>query len=279
MRKIKYPLVVSDFDGTLVRADGTIGEKTKSAIEKYIKMGGTFAISTGRMPMGILSRARELGLQGAVSCFQGAVIMDIQTGKVISDGRMDNQIAVQISKKMDELGVHIHVYDLIDYYTNRENETEKFYVRCVDRKGVFKENMTDFLRETGLCPYKLIALTEKKDSEHVYTELEKCFGKTCHVTTSGAEEYVFVEVCNPKYTKGTALAFLADYYKVPLVKTVGVGDQRNDLSMIKAAGVGAAVGNAHPDLKAQAKIVLDQTNEQDAVGVLIEKYAYEEIEE
>ena len=277
MRKIKYPLVVSDFDGTLVRADGTVGEKTKRAIEKYIKEGGTFAISTGRMPMGILSRARDLGLQGAVSCFQGAAIMDIQTGKVISDGRMDNEIAVQISKKMDELGVHIHIYDLIDYYTNRENETEIFYERCVDRKGILKENTTDFLRETGLCPYKLIALTAQKDSEYVYTELEKCFGKTCHVTTSGAEEYVFVEVCNPKYTKGTAIAFLADYYKVPLTKTMGVGDQRNDLAMIMAAGVGVAVGNAHPDLKAQAQIVLKQTNEQDAVGVLIEKYAYEEI--
>lgn len=277
MRKIKYPLVVSDFDGTLVRADGTVGEKTKRAIEKYIKAGGTFAISTGRMPMGILSRARDLGLQGAVSCFQGAVIMDIQTGKVISDGRMDNEIAVQISKKMDELGVHIHVYDLIDYYTNRANETEIFYERCVDRKGILKENTTEFLRETGLCPYKLIALTEKKDSEYVYAELEKCFGKTCHVTTSGAEEYVFVEVCNPKYTKGTAIAFLADYYKVPLTKTMGVGDQRNDLAMVMAAGVGVAVGNAHPDLKAQAQIVLKQTNEQDAVGVLIEKYAYEEI--
>ncbi len=277
MRKIKYPLVVSDFDGTLVRADGKIGEKTKRAIEEYIKAGGNFAISTGRMPMGILSRARELGLQGAVSCFQGAAIMDIQTGAVLLGGRMDNEIAVQISEKMDELGVHIHVYDLIDYYTNRENQTEAFYVRCVERKGIFKENMTAFLRETKLCPYKLIALTEKKDSDRVYRELEKCFGKTCFVTTSGAENYVFVEVCNPKYTKGTAIAFLAEYYKVPLAKTIGVGDQRNDLPMIKTAGLGAAVGNAHSALKEEAKVAIAQTNEEDAVGVLIEKYAYEEI--
>ena len=57
MRKIKYPLIISDFDGTLVREDGRIDEKTKKAIDEYVKNGGVFAISTGRMPMGILSRA------------------------------------------------------------------------------------------------------------------------------------------------------------------------------------------------------------------------------
>lgn len=278
MRKIKYPLIVSDFDGTLVRENGEIGEKTKTAINNYVKSGGVFALSTGRMPMGILSRARELGLQGAVSCFQGAAIMDIQTGVAISDGRMDNVLAVRISEKMEELGVHIHTYDLIDYYSNRQDETEDYYVRCVGRTCILKENMTAFIRETGLKPYKLIALTDKQDAERVFTTLCETFKKECFVTTSGAGDYVFVEVCNPKYTKGTAIAFLADYYGVPLDKTVGIGDQRNDLPMIESAGLGVAVGNAHPDLKAKADITIEQTNEQDAVGVFIEKYAYEEIE-
>ena len=61
MRKIKYPLVISDFDGTLVKANGEISEETKKAIAEYIAAGGAFAISTGRLPAGILPCARELG--------------------------------------------------------------------------------------------------------------------------------------------------------------------------------------------------------------------------
>lgn len=276
MRKIKYPLIISDFDGTLVREDGCIDEKTKKAIDEYVKNGGVFAISTGRMPMGILSRARELGLQGAVSSFQGAVIMDIQTEQVLLQGRMEHELAVRISTKMEELGLHIHTYDLIDYYSNCNNETEEFYVRCVGRRCVLQPQMTAFIKQSGLKPYKLIALTNPAQADRVFNELQTAFGNECLVTTSGAGEYVFVEVCNKLYSKGTAAEFLAKHYGVPLESTVGIGDQRNDLPMIRAVGVGVAVGNAHPALKQEAQITLTQTNEQSAVGVFIEEYAYKE---
>jgi signal recognition particle subunit SRP54 len=66
MQKIEYPLIVSDFDGTLVRADGTVSLETKQTIRQYIQDGGKFAISTGRMPKSISSQAKELGLTGVV---------------------------------------------------------------------------------------------------------------------------------------------------------------------------------------------------------------------
>ena len=61
MRKINYQLIVSDFDGTLVNDDGTISDQNKQAIADYVAAGGAFAISTGRLPDGILKRAKELG--------------------------------------------------------------------------------------------------------------------------------------------------------------------------------------------------------------------------
>ena len=62
MRKIKYRLIVSDFDGTLVRQDGTVSEKNIKVINEYIEAGGIFVISTGRVPAGILPQARRMGL-------------------------------------------------------------------------------------------------------------------------------------------------------------------------------------------------------------------------
>ena len=92
MRQIKYPLIVSDFDGTLVNKDGTISEENKKAISEYIAAGGAFAISTGRLPAGILPRARELGVKGMVSCCQGAIILDIESGKPIFENRIPFEI-------------------------------------------------------------------------------------------------------------------------------------------------------------------------------------------
>ena len=97
MRKINYPLIVSDFDGTLVKKDGTISEEDKKAILEYVEAGGKFAISTGRMPAGILARAKELGLKGMVCCCQGSIIMDIETNEVILQGRIPVETTVAIS--------------------------------------------------------------------------------------------------------------------------------------------------------------------------------------
>ena len=81
MRKINYPLIISDFDGTLLGSDGAVSDATKRKIDEYIAAGGTFGICTGRMFTSILPRARELGLKGLVASYQGSVITDIKGGK------------------------------------------------------------------------------------------------------------------------------------------------------------------------------------------------------
>ena len=59
MRKINYPLIISDFDGTLLRTDGDDRRRNETAIDGYIAAGGTFGICTGRMTGSILPRARK----------------------------------------------------------------------------------------------------------------------------------------------------------------------------------------------------------------------------
>ena len=75
---MKYKMFVSDFDGTLVRDDGTVSRKNKETITRYTQKGGIFAVCTGRMTPSILPRVRELGLNGLVASFQGAVVTDIR---------------------------------------------------------------------------------------------------------------------------------------------------------------------------------------------------------
>jgi len=273
MRKINYPLIVSDFDGTLVNKDGTIAESNKKAIAEYIAAGGKFAISTGRMPAGILSRARELGLKGTVSCCQGAIIMDIESGDVVLQGRIPLQTTIAICKKMEELGLHIHVYDLWEYYCNMDDAALKIYENAVRAKAklVLDKPISQFVEENGLCSYKVLAMVEVADNDRISAALAAANFENCDVTKSDA---YLVEVINKTYSKGTAVDFLANYYGVPVEKTIAVGDQRNDLPMIQKAGLGIAVKNADDGLKKEADVVLDYTNEEGAIAKIIEKFGF-----
>lgn len=273
MRKIKYPLIVSDFDGTLVKNDGTISEFTKKVLTEYIENGGKFAISTGRMPEGIISRAKELGLKGVVCCGQGTALVDIQTREVLSTGVIQNEIAVKICEKMESMGLHIHVYDLWTYYSNMDDAPLKLYESIVKCKAqvVDKQPISAFVKQTGLAPFKLLAMVEEKDAVRVMEELASENFQDCVVTRSSP---FLIEVNTSKFSKGTAVAFLAKIYGVDLKDTLAIGDQQNDITMLETAGRGFAVQNADEIVKAHAE-VFPFTNDEDAVAKIIERYAYE----
>lgn len=274
MQKIKYPLVISDFDGTLVCADGNITQENKDAISAYVNDGGIFAISTGRMHYGILSRAKELGLKGVVSCCQGALIVDIDSGKPLLNGTFSNEMTVKICRAMEKLNLHIHLYAFEDYYVNMDDDALRFYQTIVRRKAhlVLDMPLSQYALENHLCAYKLLAMVHPEDNARIMKALQEENFEGCIVTKS---DEVLVEVVNANYSKGTAVQFLADYYHIPVEKTIGIGDQWNDVPMIQAAGLGIAVKNADPKLKEYA-VELNYSNEESAVGKAILQYAYEQ---
>ncbi len=275
MRKINYPLIVSDFDGTLVNADGMITEKNKKAIAEYIAAGGVFALSTGRLPSGILPRATELGLEGLVCCCQGAIILDIQSKEVLLAGRMPLDSAVAACRKMEELGLHIHAYDLWEFYSNMDDEPLKLYEKLTKTKGtvVRDKPLSLFIEEQGLRAHKLLAMVDPKYCDKVLSLLATEEFAGCTLTKSA--EFL-VEVVQKEYSKGTAVEFLANRYQIPIEKTIAVGDQQNDLPMLEKAGLGIAVKNADEGLKARADLVLNKTNEESAIAEIIEKYGFYE---
>lgn len=274
MPKINYPLIVSDFDGTLLNSSREISQKTKATIKRYINAGGRFAVSTGRMPAAILPHVKALGLSGVVCCAEGGVIVDIESEEILLESRISNEIAVKICEKMEALGLHIHVFDLWEYYSNMDDEYLTYYENVVKTKAVIIKNkpISKFVKESRINPVKIFAMLDPKDNERVRLELERENFEGCNVTSGSTS---LVEVGNIHYSKGTSVEFLAKRYGVDISKTIAVGDQLNDLSMIKRAGLGFAVKNADAELKKHA-ICLDLSNDEDAVAYIIDKYGYTE---
>ena len=175
---------------------------------------------------------------------------------------------------MEELGLYYQVYDFENYYANNTSAGLRYYERMVGKKAIsiIDKPLSKFVEEKKLRTYKVLAMVDPKDNERLFKEIDKAGFKDCAVTKSF--DYL-IEVINARHNKGTAVEFLANYYNVPLEKTIAVGDQWNDLPMIKRAGLGIAVQNADPKLKENA-LVCELTNEQSAIAAIIEKYGYTE---
>lgn len=273
MRKINYPLVISDFDGTLYRSDGRVSESTVQTILRYVNAGGAFAVSSGRALPSILPIVQRLGLKGIVAAYNGAVIADVETGKVLECNTMSVESGEEICKALEERGLHTHVYLPEEYYATARSEYLARYESLVKVKAIVpNEKLSVFLKKNSLQAIKILAVLEAEKRDAYIAELLGVFGDKYYVT-SGSKN--LIEISRKDRSKGTAVQFIADYYQVPLKKTIAVGDALNDLPMLQTAGLGLAVKNAEKPLLENAKI-FPYSNDEDAVAKIIEKYGYTE---
>lgn len=273
MKAIRCGLIVSDFDGTLIDSNHQILPEVRHAIEEYVANGGIFAVCTGRMLRSILPQVRALGLKGIVVAYQGTVIADIETGDIIKKDGIFYKDAAEICSVMENIGCTYNVYSDEILYTNipKENPYLQLYENITGVDAQFIDgNLSDYVFQHKLYCQKLASLVSPKERATQYQKLQACLSDRFDVTCSAD---CLVEI-SPLYdNKGEALKFLANSYGIPLDETIAIGDNLNDLSMIKAAGIGVAVGNAVDELKQNADFIT-VSNDEGAVAKIINKFGF-----
>lgn len=267
---MRYPLFVSDFDGTLVRSDGSISKRNIEAIANYRAAGGVFAVCTGRMLVSILPRLKELGLEeGYVVAFQGAQIYDLSRRTLVKDSAFREEEALGVIRFLERAGLHIHIYAEEKLYANRRDGLLEAYEKVCGVKGIVPEgSLSDMVASNHMRIVKILSMQEPSERRRVYDMLRAAFGSRYDVVCSS--EWL-VEVMPKDQTKAEAVRFLANAYGLPKEKVAAIGDQENDLSMLLAAGGRFAVANAVEELKAVATVV--PSFEEDGVAYAIENYA------
>ena len=269
MQKKKYRLIVSDFDGTLLRDDRRVEEQTVQTIKEYCASGGHFAVCTGRTPKSILPRLQEVGIGGLVSCFSGSVVLDAESGKVVVDGYLPMQTAISVCQTMQALGLHTHVYTFDDYYSSEDGEILRMYEKLSGVKGIVSDRpLSELIEERSLKVRKINVIVATEKREEIFKRLLQAHGEDCYVTYSTA---FMLEVSSKEHSKGTALKTIAEHYGLGLEDTLAVGDSLNDLPMLKAAGLGLAVSNADQRLKDEV-VVYGYSNNENAVGRIIQEF-------
>lgn len=274
MRKINCKLIVSDFDGTLLTDNQVVPQAVIDKIEEYVKCGGIFAVCTGRMLQSILPRVREMGLKGLVVAYQGTMIAEIESGKIIKYGKMTHEKTLNAVKALESLNAYVMVYAEDKLYTNFEQDNiylqQYLKIVGVTAKSVTQTPISEFVEKNGLQAQKVASLVAPADKAELYLNVKKLLPEGYDITCSAS---VLVEISPEEDNKGAALKFLSEYYNVPIEKSVAIGDNLNDLSMILAAGVGVSVGNGIKELK-DAADEITVTNNEHAVGKIIEKFGF-----
>lgn len=250
---MKYPIFLSDFDGTLVRDDGTISAANVEAIATYRRAGGIFAVCTGRMLASIRQRLQELGLdEGLVVAFQGAQIADIRTGKLLRDSAFPDADAREVVQFMKEENLHTHIYAGSEMYADRRNGLLEAYEKICRVHAKVEPDLLGLMEREHLRVVKALAMCMPEEQEEVHAKFVRRFGDKYFVTNSS--EWL-VEIMPKDQTKASAVHFLADYYHVSPEAVAAIGDQENDIPMVLAAGGKFAVANAVEGMKKIAKVV------------------------
>ncbi len=267
---MKYRMFVSDFDGTLVRADGTVSKRNIDAIAAYRRAGGIFAVCTGRMLSSIRLRLKELGLEeGLVVAFQGAQIADIATGKLLKDDAFSEEEALEVVRFLEERDVHIHIYAGEELFANRRDGLLDAYEKICGVKGsVPATPLSDMVASKHMKVTKALVMCMPEDQQKVKAMLEEKFGEKYFVTLSS--EWL-VEIMPKGQTKAAAIGFLSRYYHIPQGEIAAIGDQENDVPMLQAAGGRFAVASGVEALRRIATVV--PSCEEDGVAYAIEHYA------
>lgn len=267
---MKYQAIFCDFDGTLYREDHTISQVNKRAIKEFVNAGGKFVISTGRLFSAIYPKLEELELDGDVIVYQGGGIFDIKTKKQIFGKFFDRDDTIAVLEYIESLGEDFTPIVYIDdtCHCQEFNEAVGTFVGiCAIGYNVTHKPLSQFVREIASLPVKVVVLADDENCKKFVKEGQEKFP---HLAIMRSHQLV-VEAITKGINKGEAIKWLCNKYGIDVSKAIAMGDSENDIEMIKAAGLGIAVGNAMPNVKLAADYVAD-TNDNDAVAQVIYKF-------
>jgi HAD superfamily hydrolase (TIGR01484 family) len=260
----KFPLLVAtDLDGTIVRSDGTIAQRTVAAFARVEAAGARFTLVTGRPPRVMQGVAAAFGHRGTAICSNGALEYDMRAGTVTARHLIAPEALAAAARALRAafpgIGLAVerpHSRGADDVYQSVNFDTNQSIPRPGER-ALFAEPAAKLLaRHLGYRPDELLALA---------TPVLDGLVSACHSSGEGLIEMAAVGV-----SKGTAVAELAASHGISAADVLAFGDMPNDLPLLAWAGTSCAVANAHPAVLAAATCVIGGHDE-DGVAEYLER--------
>lgn len=255
-------LIITDVDGTLMRAEKGISEENLSAIKRFVDKGGHFTVSTGRAIDVAKHLLNNIPINTPSVHINGGYFYDWKNEKIIEPhyiSRFARFIIKKVSEKFNNCDCHFASFHSVNLMTS--GEYLKKYIP--ESEFHFFDGTFDDIPEEV---YKYIVCCDPENMDEIRIFAESVSGKDVRIVQSSP---FFLEILPVDNSKGKSLERLCEMIGIPAENSVAVGDYENDSDMLLAAGIGAAVENAQDSLKQKADIILPSC-EKNAIAHLIE---------
>ena len=264
-------LIASDVDGTLLTPDERISGRTRQVVLAAVAAGAQFVLATGRPPRWIPPVVEALGFAPMAVCANGAVIYDSATDRVISARTLPVDVLTELAEiaarvvpgaglAAERIGSSAHDTATPQFvsapgyehaWLNPDN-TEVSYDDLLSAPAVKL-----LVRKPGMPSSELAA---------VLTRHVGMLGDITYSTNDGLVEISMIGI-----SKATGLEQVARSREISAEDVVAFGDMPNDVPMLRWAGHGVAMGNAHPEAIAAANEVT-APNSDDGLALVLERW-------
>lgn len=265
-----------DLDGTLLNDQKECTEGNRRAIESAIAMGHRVVITSGRPLKSALLQAERLGLAGHgcyVIAYNGAVIYDCSHQREIFRRVLPLEDLYAIFDEANQRCVHIQTYSEEHVIVESRNDNEAVRRYC-GLTGMSFRVIEDIRRDLPEPPVKALlidfqdrALTGAME-RWIHARMQRTVD--CYFSSQ-----YYLEVVPAGINKGYAVTALCRKLCIPIQNTIAVGDEANDISMLRAAGVGVAMKNAAPEVKEAADYITRRDNNHDGIEEVVGQFLTE----
>lgn len=270
--RMEKKILFLDMDGTTLNHRHEISPENLMALEKAIRAGHEVVVCTGRMPNSADFLLKHYGLDQIgcryVIAINGGMVLDCATKEVFCERTVPLSVIEKLIDAAHEQGIYFQTYTGEFVLTEQDDENLKHYL---NKTGMNCRLVPDMKTALKTNPYKALAISlcGREVLETFREYVRPWAGPDVEMEFSCPE---YLEFLPKGVHKGVAVEQLCRLLNIPLTNAIAAGDEFNDISMIRAAGIGCAVANAIEPVKAAADYVTENDNDHSAIAEIVERF-------
>ena len=286
-----YKLVAIDLDGTLLNSYGEITLQNRQAIQYALEKGTEIVLASGRDPQTMKRISLDLGIKKFLIAGNGASVYDMRLDKNIYENFIDKMKVLKIIKICKENSIFFSIYTDRGIITESLNYNvkvfynENSYKSSKNRTNIeIVKDIESYIEENDFKILKIIICDESKIIfNHMREKLKNIKGieileiehMSKKIIRTGTEEYpieyFYTEISNKNANKWEAVNYLLKKLHIKEKEVICIGDNINDLKMVKNAGLGIAMKNSALEKQNIADYITEDNNS-DGVGKALYRY-------